>query len=115
MSLLAPINYLSCCQRYHCKSVHFTHFAENHNLVFGNGGFSEARPYRYWDAAKRCVDIEGMLEDLQSAPENSVIILHSCAHNPTGSDPTEEQWKQIASVMKVGIDEKMLGVTLIMS
>ncbi len=38
---------------------------------------------------------------MQSAPERSVIVLHMCAHNPTGIDPTEDQWKQIAAVMKV--------------
>ncbi|XP_017386598.1 aspartate aminotransferase, cytoplasmic [Cebus imitator] len=30
----------------------------------------------------------------------SIFVLHACAHNPTGTDPTPEQWKQIASVMK---------------
>lgn len=37
----------------------------------------------------------------QKAPEFSIFVLHACAHNPTGTDPTPEQWKQIASVMKV--------------
>lgn len=41
-----------------------------------------------------------MLQDLRDAPENSVIILHACAHNPTGCDPTHEQWKQIADVIE---------------
>jgi len=29
-----------------------------------------------------------------------VVLLHSCAHNPTGVDPTQEQWKQIAAVIR---------------
>lgn len=37
----------------------------------------------------------------QKAPEFSIFILHACAHNPTGTDPTPDQWKQIAAVMKV--------------
>lgn len=44
---------------------------------------------------------EGLLEDLSQAPENAVIILHACAHNPTGCDPSQEQWKQIADLMEV--------------
>ena len=44
-----------------------------------------------------------MLEDLRAAPENSVIILHACAHNPTGLDPTQEQWIQIADVIQVSV------------
>ncbi|KAF5300786.1 hypothetical protein FQA39_LY11031 [Lamprigera yunnana] len=77
---------------------------ENHTLVFNNAGFAEGRSYRYWDPKERGLDLEGMLEDLRAAPENSVIILHACAHNPTGCDPTEEQWKKIADV----IEEKKL-------
>lgn len=41
-----------------------------------------------------------MLADLEQAPSGSVIILHACAHNPTGMDPTHEQWKQIADLME---------------
>ncbi|KAJ7285955.1 aspartate amino-transferase [Mycena rebaudengoi] len=34
-----------------------------------------------------------------TAPDRSVFLLHGCAHNPTGVDPTPEQWKSIAEVM----------------
>jgi aspartate aminotransferase len=47
------------------------------------------------------LDLSGLLEDLRNAPENSVIILHAVAHNPTGVDPTEDEWKQIADVIEV--------------
>jgi aspartate aminotransferase len=36
----------------------------------------------------------------QSAPNGSIFVLHACAHNPTGVDPTEDQWKKIASVIR---------------
>lgn len=39
-----------------------------------------------------------MLEDLSKAQPGSVVLLHTCAHNPTGVDPTQEQWRQIADV-----------------
>jgi aspartate/tyrosine/aromatic aminotransferase len=29
-----------------------------------------------------------------------VVLLHACAHNPTGIDPTPEQWNEIAAVLK---------------
>ena len=41
-----------------------------------------------------------MLAALSSAPEGSIALLHACAHNPTGVDPTKEQWKQIASTVR---------------
>jgi len=31
-----------------------------------------------------------------------VVLLHACAHNPTGVDPTVEQWKEIAKVCVEG-------------
>lgn len=40
----------------------------------------------------------------QKIPEQSVILLHACAHNPTGVDPKPEQWKEIAEVAKVSSD-----------
>uniref|UniRef100_A0A3P9QAZ3 Aspartate aminotransferase n=1 Tax=Poecilia reticulata TaxID=8081 RepID=A0A3P9QAZ3_POERE len=73
---------------------------ENHNGVFTDAGFKDIRPYHYWDAAKRGLDLTGLLDNLEKAPEHSIFILHACAHNPTGTDPTQEEWKTIAEVMK---------------
>uniref|UniRef100_A0A162AJ76 Aspartate aminotransferase n=1 Tax=Daucus carota subsp. sativus TaxID=79200 RepID=A0A162AJ76_DAUCS len=42
----------------------------------------------------------GMLEDLGSAPLGAIVLLHACAHNPTGVDPTIEQWEQIRQLMR---------------
>mmetsp|Transcript_21153 Transcript_21153/g.42677 ORF Transcript_21153/g.42677 Transcript_21153/m.42677 type:complete len:417 (-) Transcript_21153:423-1673(-) len=59
--------------------------------------------YRYIDASKPetpRLDLEGMLEDLRAAPEGTTVVLHMCAHNPTGVDPTPEQWKKIAEVVQ---------------
>ncbi len=55
--------------------------------------------YRYWDASSRGLDIEGMLADLRAVPEGSIVMLHAVAHNPTGVDPTREEWARIADVM----------------
>jgi len=73
---------------------------ENHNLVFKNAGFKTFKTYRYWDPTTKGLDFKGMISDLESAPENAVVILHACAHNPTGVDPTMEQWEEIASVVR---------------
>lgn len=56
--------------------------------------------YRYFDAKTKGLDINGMLEDLSKAQAGSVVLLHTCAHNPTGVDPTKEQWAMIAKVCK---------------
>jgi aspartate/tyrosine/aromatic aminotransferase len=56
------------------------------------------KSYRYWDAGNRNLNLQGMLEDIEAAPEGSVMMLHAAAHNPTGVDPTQEQWQQILAV-----------------
>uniref|UniRef100_A0A1X7UU54 aspartate transaminase n=1 Tax=Amphimedon queenslandica TaxID=400682 RepID=A0A1X7UU54_AMPQE len=47
--------------------------------------------------------IEGMIQDLKSATEGSAVILHTCAHNPTGVDPSKEEWKRIFEALKIGM------------
>lgn len=37
---------------------------------------------------------------LQAAKDGSVFMFHACAHNPTGVDPTIEQWKEISALSK---------------
>ena len=41
-----------------------------------------------------------MCEDLSGAPVGSVVLLHACAHNPTGVDPTPDQWQGILKVVQ---------------
>jgi len=70
-----------------------------HNSIMDQAGV-DYKAYRYWDAENRNLNLGGMLEDLSSAPEGSIILLHAAAHNPTGVDPTKEQWDQIMEVCK---------------
>lgn len=37
---------------------------------------------------------------LQAIPEYSIILLQACGHNPTGVDPTPEQWSQLSALIK---------------
>ena len=41
-----------------------------------------------------------MKADIEAAPKGSIILLHGCAHNPTGIDPTREQWAEIADLVQ---------------
>eukprot|EP00297_Palpitomonas_bilix_P007006 CAMPEP_0113880680 /NCGR_PEP_ID=MMETSP0780_2-20120614/7926_1 /TAXON_ID=652834 /ORGANISM="Palpitomonas bilix" /LENGTH=412 /DNA_ID=CAMNT_0000867395 /DNA_START=55 /DNA_END=1293 /DNA_ORIENTATION=- /assembly_acc=CAM_ASM_000599 len=71
----------------------------NHTPIFQLAGL-ETKQYRYLNRETMSVDIDGLLEDMHAAPAHSIFLLHACAHNPTGVDPTMEQWKQIADVVK---------------
>jgi aspartate/tyrosine/aromatic aminotransferase len=68
-----------------------------HNSIMTHAGVPR-KDYRYWDAENRNLNLQGMLEDLQAAPDGSIIMLHAAAHNPTGVDPTKEQWDKIMAV-----------------
>ena len=70
----------------------------NHKNIFADAGV-EWDEYAYYDAETIGLDLEGMLEAISSAPEGSVFVLHGCAHNPTGVDPTMEEWEKIADAM----------------
>ncbi|KAJ1891597.1 Aspartate aminotransferase, cytoplasmic [Kickxella alabastrina] len=71
----------------------------NHRSIFETAGHV-VREYRYCNYTTLGLDIQGMLDDLRAAPRGQIILLHACAHNPTGIDPTTEQWQQIADVMQ---------------
>jgi aspartate aminotransferase len=71
----------------------------NHVAIFQAAGqLTDA--YAYIDATGRGLDFAGMMAALEKIPAGDIILLHACCHNPTGIDPTPEQWKQIASVVK---------------
>lgn len=55
----------------------------NHIPIFKNSGL-EVRKYRYYDAGSSQIDFDGMVKDIKEMPEGSTILLHACAHNPTG-------------------------------
>lgn len=71
----------------------------NHHQILSNVHLP-AQTYPYFSAKTKGLDFEGMIGAIENAPEGSIILLHACAHNPTGVDPTQEQWKEISKVMQ---------------
>ncbi|CAH1785146.1 unnamed protein product [Owenia fusiformis] len=71
----------------------------NHKGISKAIGY-DVREYRYWDNDKRGLNFEGYINDLKAAPSGAVVLLHTCAHNPTGVDPSKEQWAKLAEVIK---------------
>ena len=72
---------------------------ENHRALFEAAGFEVAQ-YPYYDAATQGLNLDGMLNALSNAAPGSIVVLHACCHNPTGVDPTEAQWREIARVVR---------------
>ncbi|KAM9569536.1 aspartate aminotransferase, mitochondrial [Salvelinus alpinus] len=71
----------------------------NHTPIFRDAGM-QLKAYTYYDPKTCGFDFQGALNDISKIPEKSVIMLHACAHNPTGVDPRPEQWKEIADLVK---------------
>jgi aspartate/tyrosine/aromatic aminotransferase len=72
---------------------------ENHVSVFAAEGLT-AEAYRYLAADRTSLDFDGMLADLKTkTSRGDAVLLHACCHNPTGIDPTAEQWREIAAVL----------------
>uniref|UniRef100_A0A0B7JHV8 Aspartate aminotransferase n=2 Tax=Bionectria ochroleuca TaxID=29856 RepID=A0A0B7JHV8_BIOOC len=71
----------------------------NHHQIFNNVGLP-TESYPYFDKNTKGLDFEGMKTAIRNAPEHSIILMHACAHNPTGVDPTLEQWKELAEIIR---------------
>ncbi|MCX7420789.1 MAG: aspartate/tyrosine/aromatic aminotransferase [Planctomycetia bacterium] len=70
----------------------------NHQGIFKSAGLATAS-YPYFDAAKNGLDLTGMISTLNTVAAGDVVVLHGCCHNPSGVDPTPDQWTQIADVV----------------
>ncbi|RKK07380.1 hypothetical protein BFJ66_g16928, partial [Fusarium oxysporum f. sp. cepae] len=73
---------------------------ENHPKIWRHTNpATEQCLYPYYDYKTSTLDIEGMVSTLkEQASRGDVIVLQACAHNPTGLDPSREQWEAIADV-----------------
>ncbi len=70
----------------------------NHPQILDAAGVP-AKSYPYFDARVNGLDFDAMINALQQVPAGDVVLLHACCHNPTGVDPTPEQWAKIGDVL----------------
>jgi aspartate/tyrosine/aromatic aminotransferase len=75
------------------------HTWPNHRSIFERVG-CQIENYPYYSREKKGFDCEAMIRFFDQLPEKSVVLLHACCHNPTGCDPTSQEWKRISQVMK---------------
>jgi aromatic-amino-acid transaminase len=72
---------------------------ENHRALFEGAGF-KVEAYPYYDPATRGLKFDAMLVALQALPAGTIVVLHSCCHNPTGVDLSQEQWRKVLGVVQ---------------
>lgn len=69
----------------------------NHRAIFEQSGFVvETFPYY----ANKAFNFSGVVSFLKKVPEKSAVLFHVACHNPTGCDPTYEEWMQLAHLMR---------------
>lgn len=86
---------------HHVAGIHKIWVSEptwaNHIGIFRAAGL-DVGEYRYYDPNGHRLDLEGMLNDIRQIPAGDIVLLHACCHNPSGVDPSREDWKQIATI-----------------
>lgn len=71
----------------------------NHNSIFKYAGLNPI-PYTYYCFDTKSLNFTGLISSLSRIPNNSLVLLHACAHNPTGCDPSPEEWSRISEIVK---------------
>lgn len=71
----------------------------NHPGIFNAAGL-ESADYPYFDPIRNTVDFKGLREGLSQAAEGDIVLIHGCCHNPSGADLTEDQWSELAVLLR---------------
>ncbi len=72
---------------------------DNHKSIFEGAGI-QVGTYPYYNPENGVLKFEEMLTFFLSLPENSILILHPCCHNPTGVDLTPAQWDAVLEIIQ---------------
>ena len=70
----------------------------NHVPLLGGAGL-RLESYPYYDTDRHVVRTEAMLDALRRIPKGDVVLLHACCHNPSGLDPSADEWREVADVL----------------
>ncbi|MDR2016274.1 MAG: aspartate/tyrosine/aromatic aminotransferase [Burkholderiales bacterium] len=72
---------------------------DNHCALLEGAGFT-VESYGYYDPATGGFNLASMLRDLERAQPGDIVVLHACCHNPTGVDPSAEEWTRIIDTVE---------------
>ncbi|MFL2502088.1 MAG: aromatic amino acid transaminase, partial [Luminiphilus sp.] len=100
-----------------------------HIPLMGSVGL-QFKTYRYYSSEMKGLDFDAMISDLEDARPGDVVLLHGCCHNPSGVDPTKEQWATLGELlaerqllpmidfayqgMGAGLDEDAAGIRTVL-
>ncbi len=82
------------------KKVYIPHPTwANHRNIFEKAG-CKVETLDYYNREMHQFDAEAFFKSLRNAEPKSIVVFHAACHNPTGSDPTFEDWKEISAICK---------------
>jgi aspartate/tyrosine/aromatic aminotransferase len=70
----------------------------NHSKIFSSSGLAVSY-YNYLNPHRRFY-VTHLLESIEKIPNGQIVLLHACSHNPSGYDPTPENWEDIIKLCK---------------
>ena len=70
----------------------------NHIPLLGGAGL-ELVTYPYYDTKDHTLRVDAMLDTLSKADAGDLVLLHACCHNPSGMDPSRDEWHAIADLI----------------
>ena len=70
----------------------------NHAPLLGGAGL-ELKPYPYYDTGRHVIRVDAMLAALREIPKGETVLFHACCHNPSGLDPSDENWRAITEII----------------
>ena len=70
----------------------------NHVPLLAGAGLN-LKPYPYYDTQNHSIKVDAMLAALREAPAGDVVLLHACCHNPSGLDPSTDEWRSITDLV----------------
>lgn len=71
----------------------------NHRGVLAGCGLT-VETYPYYDEKNHALNFDVMSSHLEKLHEGTTVLLHASCHNPTGSDPTIEEWGKLCALFK---------------
>ena len=71
----------------------------NHYPLLKLAGLS-LEQYPYYNYQNHSIDFISLLSAVEKMNQGDLILLHGCCHNPSGSDFSMEQWKELGYLLK---------------
>jgi aspartate/tyrosine/aromatic aminotransferase len=87
-------------RRLGCQSIFLSQPSwPNHKPIFEEAGLNIGS-FPYFNIKTGLIDFEGISAAIKHMPPNSAILLQASCHNPSGADPSPEQWKELSALIK---------------